>query len=334
MGAVATDWSRLRALIFGGVHARLVYVAASLGIPDVLREGALTTEEIASRTETHPESLRRVLRALAADRLFDEVAPDRFALTDVGRLLVDDSAGSRRNDALLIGDHVERVLAHVVEAVRTGKPAAELAFGRPYFDWLSENPEAAMIFNNAMTLGARAALPTLLQLELWPGAERVVDVGGGNGTVLSALLREHAHLEGTVFDLPHAERSANAVLAAAGVADRASFETGSFFDRVPAGADVYLAVQVLHNWADEDATRILQRIREAIAPVGRLLLIEIVVPSDDRNATAVADAMSYFWLGGGERTESAWRRLLADGGFRIDRITRGEWVSAIDALPA
>src|SRR5262249_5527336 len=220
------------------------------------------------------------------------------------------------------------------EAVRTGEPAADLAFGKPYFDWLSDNPDAATIFNSAMTLGARAALPTALELELWARAEYVGDVGGGNGTVLSALLREHPDLRGTVFDLPHAERSANAVLAAAGVADRASFKAGSFFERVPAGADVYLAVQVLHNWAHAEAVRILRQIREVMAPQGRLLLIEIVVPTDDHNATAVADAMSYFWLGGSERTEPEWRELLAQGGFRIDRMTPGEWVSAIEVLPA
>jgi O-methyltransferase len=330
----ASDWSRLRTLIFGGVRARLVYTAVRLGIPDALRDAPLSTEEIATRTGTHPESLRHVLRSLVVDGVFEEVAPDRFALAQVGRLLVDDAAGSRRYDALLIGDHVERVFAHLLEAVRTGQPAAHLAFGQPYFDWLSDNPEAATVFNSAMTLGARAALPTVLELELWTGAERVVDVGGGNGTVLSTLLREQPHLRGTVFDLPHAERSANAVLAAAGVADRASFEAGSFFERVPAGADVYLAVQVLHNWADDEAVRILRRIREVMASQRRLLLIEVVVPTDDHSATAVADAMSYFWLGGGERTGPEWRELLAEGGFRIDRMTPGEWVSAIEALPA
>jgi len=330
----ASDWGLLRTLIFGGVRARLVYTAARLRIPDALHDGPLSTEEIARRTETHPDSLRHVLRALVADGVFEEVAPDRFALTQVGRLLVDDAAGSRRYDALLIGDHVESVFAHLPEAVRTGEPAADLAFGKPYFDWLSDNPEAATIFNSAMTLGAQAAVPTAFELELWTRAEYVVDVGGGNGTVLSALLRKHPDLRGTVFDLPHAERSANAVLAAAGVADRASFEAGSFFERVPAGADVYLAVQVLHNWAHDEAVRILQQIREVMSPQGRLLLIEIVVPTDDHSATAVADAMSYFWLGGGERTEPEWRELLAQGGFRIDRMTPGEWVSAIEAVPA
>jgi SAM-dependent methyltransferase len=329
-----TDWSRLRSLIFGGIHARLVVVAVQLGIPDVLAARALTTQEIARHTRTQSLPLRHVLRALTADGLLEEVAPDTFELTDVGRLLVDDPAGSRRNDALLIGDHVDRVFAHVLDAVRTGEPAGELAFGRPYFEWLNEHPEAAAIFNNAMTLGARAALPTLLELDVWSRARTVVDVGGGNGTAIAALLREHEHLRGVVFDLPHAASAAAAVLEAAGVSGRASFEAGSFFERVPTGADVYVAVQVLHNWPDEEASRILRRIREAITQNGRLLLIEVVVADDEPSATAFVDAVSFFWLGGTERTKAAWRQLLERSGFRLDRIRPREWVSAIEALPA
>jgi hypothetical protein len=273
------------------------------------------------------------MRALAAEGLFEEVEPESFAVTELGRLLGEGTAESRKYDALMFGEHIDRVLAHLLETLRTGEPGARHAFGRPYFDWLDHDPEAAAIFNKAMTRGARGALPTLVALSIWREAKSVVDVGGGNGTAVSALLREHPHLSGIVFDLPHAEDEANALLAREGLADRARFEAGSFFDRVPAGADVYLAVQVLHNWGDDDAVRILERIREAANAEARLLLIELVAVDNDRSTTALADLLSLVWLGGKERSEREWRKLLARGGFRLEQITPGDRVSALEARP-
>jgi SAM-dependent methyltransferase len=334
MGAQdADDASRIRSLILGGVRAKLVYVVAKLGIADELAAGPLPIDEVARRTGAQLVALQRVLRALAAEGLFEEVEPRTFAVTSLGRLLAEDEPGSRKYDALLFGEHVDRVLAHISESVRSGRPAAVHAFGRPYFDWLDREPEAATIFNKAMIAGARATLPMLLPLEIWSRATSVVDVGGGNGTILAALLKDHPHLFGTVLDLPHAEVEATRLLAAEGVADRGSFEPGNFFERVPAGADVYLAVQVLHNWSDDDALRILRNVREAADQRGRLLLIEILVADDDPSSAAWADALSLVWLGGTERTEAEWRQLLDHGGFRVDAITPGERVSAIEAQP-
>ena len=329
----SADSGRLLELIFGAVRAKAVYVAAKFGIADELADGPLTVDELARRTEADPEALYRVMRVLAREGLFEEVEPRTFAVTELGRLLSEDAPGSRKYDALMFGEHVDRAFAHVLESVRTGEPSAKRAFGRPYYDWLTEEPEAAAVFNNAMIVGARATLPTLLPLAIWDEAESVVDVGGGNGTVLAALLKEHRHLRGSVFDLPHAEKDASERFAAEGVSDRAAFEAGSFFERVPAGADVYLAVQVLHNWNDEDAVRILRHVREATGDDARLLLIEVVVPDDDPASTALADLLSFVWLGGKERTKAEWRQLLERTGFRLDGITPGPRVSAIEARP-
>jgi hypothetical protein len=320
-------------LLFGSVRARLVYVAAKLGVADELSTGPLSLDELAQRTDTDADALLIVLRALAAERLFEEVEPRVFAVTEVGRPLAEDAPRSRKYDALMFGEHVDRVFAHVLESVRTGQPAAPRTFGRPYYEWLNEDADAARIFNNAMTGGARATLPTLLSLDLWRDVESVVDVGGGNGTVLAALLKEHPHLRGVVFDLRHAADDARAVLSAEGVADRGAFEAGNFFERVPPGADVYLEVQVLHNWSDEDAVRVVSRVREAAAETSRLLLIEAVVPDDDPAAAAVVNALSAVWLGGKERVEMEWRQLLDRGGYRLERITHGERVAALEARP-
>ena len=328
------DSARLFELIFGGVRAKAVYAAAKLGLPDELAGGPLTVDELALRVEAQPEPLRLLLRVLTREGLFEELKPRTFVLTSLGRLLAEDAAGSRKYDALMFGEHVDRAFGYVVDSLRTGRPSAERAFGWPYFDWLNQEPEAAAVFNKAMTGGARGALPTLLPLSFWSEVTSVVDVGGGNGTILAALLESHPHLRGIVFDLPHAEEAANALFAAEGLAHRATFEAGSFFERVPAGADVYLAVQVLHNWSDEEALRVLRRVGEAADAEARLLLIEVMVPEDDPASSALADLVSFVLLGGKERTEAEWRRLLARAGFRLDRVSPGSRVSALESRAA
>ena len=319
--------SRILSLLFSGVRARLAYAAAKLGVADALADRPLELDELARRTGANRDALRRVMRVLVAEGLFTEVVPTTYEATETGRAL-----SERKYDALLVGEHIDRVFAYVLDAVRTGRPAAERTFGSPYYEWLNENPDAAAIFNGAMTAGARAAVPTLVQLDVWRNAVTTVDIGGGNGTTLAALLAEHPHLRGVVFDLPHAEADARARLAAAGVADRGSFAAGDFFEAVPAGADVYFAVQVLHNWSDDDAVRILASIRTAMPATGRLVLIEIVA-SEDGAETALADVLSLVWLGGKERTQDEWRHVLGRGGFELTAITRGERVAAIAARP-
>ncbi|MGB2951908.1 MAG: methyltransferase, partial [Gaiellaceae bacterium] len=243
--------------------------------------------------------------------------------------------GSRKYLSLMFAEHTDRAFNHVLEVVRTGEPAAKLAFGKPYFDWLADHPDAAEIFNKAMTGGASVRLPTLVPLEIWSSARSVVDVGGGNGTAVAALLKEHPHLHGTVFDLPHCEAEARALLDAGGVADRATFEPGDFFEAVPSGADVYVLLQILHDWSDEEATRVLRSVRNAIGDDGRLIVLEDIVPDKaGEGGPILLDLTVLVLLGGRERTEVEWRQLLAGGGFQVTRITPGPRASAIEARPA
>jgi hypothetical protein len=328
------DLSRILNLIFGTVRAKAVYVAAKLGISDELADGPLTVDELARRTEADPDALYRVLRVLAGEGLYEEVDARAFAVTSVGRLISEDAPGSRKYLSLMFAEQTDRAFDHVLDVVRTGEPAAAQVFGKPFFDWLADHPDAAEIFNRAMTSGAAARLPTLLPLEIWSTAGTVVDVGGGNGTAVAALLHEHPHLLGTVFDLPHVESDATERLADEGVADRARFEPGDFFESVPRGADVYVLLQILHDWSDDDATRILRSVREAIGDEGRLVVLEDIVPDDPKSGGPILlDLTVLVLLGGGERTEAEWRQLLADGGFEVTRITPGLPASAIEARP-
>jgi len=199
-------------LIFGAIPAQTLYVAAKLGIADELAGGPLSVDELATRTSTNADALCRILRALAVEGVFEEVEPRTFAVTELGRLISEDAPGSRRYDSLMLAEQVAPVFGHILESVRTGQPAARLVFGKPYFDWLVEHPDAAETFNKAMESGATARLPTLLSLDLWDDVTHVVDVGGGNATALVALLTAHPQLHGVVFDLPHVKGEAEAVI--------------------------------------------------------------------------------------------------------------------------
>ena len=325
---------RLGSLIFATVVAKSIYVAAKLRIADRLLDGLRPVEELARETDTDPDALCRVLRALAAEGLFDEAEPRMFAVTELGRLLAEETPGSRRADALMFGEQVDPVLAQLLESVQTGEPAGPRVFGKHYFDWLAENPEAAENFNTAMAVGGTARLPALLSLDVWQRAEQVVDVGGGNGSVLTALLPDHPALRGVVFDLPHVEAEAEATIAAAGLSDRCKFVGGSFFDSVPKGADVYLLLQILHDWNDADATHILHTCREAIRDDGRIVVVEHFIADErTRSDAAWLDVLMLVLIGGKERTEPEWRALFAAGGFELERITPGERAAAIEARP-
>jgi hypothetical protein len=324
------ELARIIRLIFSSVRSRAVYVAAKLELADELADGPLPLRELARRTDTSADALRRLLRLLADDELVLEVEPDVYAVTTAGRLLARSDPESAWSAAVMLGEHMDPVFAHVLETMRTGRPAADRVFGKHYFEWLGDHPDEAEIFNLAMSAGARARLPTLLQLDFWPEVGNIVDVGGGDGTIVAALLKEHAQLRGTVFDLPHAEPAARRVLA--DVADRASFEAGDFFASVPAGADVYLLLQILHDWTDEDAGRILLTVRRAIGADSRLVVVEEIVP-ENGPAPVVLDFSMLVLLGGRERTEAEWRALLAEHGFEVTAVTPGPRSAAIEARP-
>jgi O-methyltransferase domain len=324
---------RIMSLIFGAIPAQTLYVAAKLGIADELAGGPLSVDELATRTSTNADALYRILRALAVEGVFEVVKPRTFAVTELGRLISEDAPGSRRYDSLMFAEHVAPVFEHMLESVRTGQPAASLVFGMPYFDWLAEHPEAAETFNKAMESGATARLPTLLTLDLWDEVTHVVDVGGGNATALVALLKAHPQLHGVVLDLPHVRGEAEAVIGAAGLGDRCEFVGGSFFESVPEGGDVYVLLQILPDWNDADATRILHSCREAIPEQGRLVVVEYVLTDEEGDGAKWLDVLMLVLLGGRERTEAEWLRLLSAGRFEVERIRAGARASAIEARP-
>ncbi|MFJ4091495.1 methyltransferase [Kitasatospora sp. NPDC089913] len=309
--------------LLGGFQvSQALYVAARAGVADRLLDGPVALGVLADSVGLRPDPLRRILRVLGSEDVFAfDQQQDVVALGPLGHTLVTGGADSVRSIALAWMETHYAPFAELWGTATTGVPAAELAFGRPFFDWLGQDSARTATFTAAMadfTLAVRRHAFSRVELD---GVGTVVDVGGADGTVLAGLAERYPAVRGVVFDLPHVVRGAEAVVRARGVGDRISVVGGDFFVEVPSG-DCYLACFVLHDWSDEQAARILARIREAAAVAdARLVLVETVL--DVGPAPQVAQLLDLTMLGlvaGRERTTGDWRRLLAGSGFRLERV--------------
>jgi hypothetical protein len=314
-------------LLFGFFPTQVLHVAATLQLADHLHDAPRTTADLATATGTDEPSLARVLRALACFGVVDEAEPGTWALGPYGPGLLTEGPVSLRHLVLLFaGDEVWRSWGELGETVRTGEPAWDRITGASSFELMRRNPEFQAMFNRAMAEGTRNAAPGIAEAGGFDRFRSVVDVGGGDGTLLAAVLRAHAHLRGTVFDLAEGMETAPQVLAAAGVSDRGVTEAGDFFAAVPGGHDAYLVKSVIHDWDDERAGTILRNIRAAMDRDGALLVVEPVMPdapssSPDVLMMVMSDLNMLVCTGGKERTESEFRALLADAGFAVRAIT-------------
>lgn len=209
----------------------------------------------------------------------------------------------------------------------------EETFGRGFWEWLAEHPEDRAAFDEKM----RARLPALLEMVAaydWPTTGHVVDVGGGTGTLLTDVLTRRPGLTGTHFDVPQTIAAAGDVVRASGTADRCTLMSGDFFDAVPAGGDLYLLSQIIHDWPDDEAVRILTAVREAMGDGARVLLLEGVMPEGDApGPLATLDLHMLAMFGAGERDRGQWEALLGRAGLRLDRIRTGPYVSWVEAVP-
>jgi SAM-dependent methyltransferase len=290
-------WNLLR----GPLTARAMAIVAELRVPDALAAGPRPVAEVAREVGADPETLYRLLRALASDGVFAEEEPGVFRNTDSSELLRTGWA----DFAHLFGGLFYRTLT---EFDASGEPSFERAFGTDFWSWLKANPEERAAFDRAMEQGKENRIARLDVVE-WRGDETVVDVGGGNGSLLTELLKRQPGLRGIVFDLPETVRD-EAVLG-----ERIEFVEGSFFESVPEG-DVYILGTILHDWDDARATEILRTIRAAARPDSRLLIIDAVVPAgNEPGGGKWLDLLMLAISGGKERSEAQWRELLAAGGF-------------------
>lgn len=311
----------LRDAIFGFMRTQLVYVAAALRIPEAIAAGITEPDALAEHAGADPDALRRVLRGLVAAGVLTERAGEGYALTTAGEALREDAPGSLRAFALSAGDDWYTTWGELLPAVRTGEVAFERVHGAPLFAWLADHPDEAAAFNRRMVVATTGTAAAVLDAYDFSRHRVVVDLGGGLGVFLAAVLRAHPHLRGRLFDLPRVAAEARVALDAAGVGDRCETVGGDFFaDPLPA-ADAWIVSQILHDWDDERCLAILRGIRRAIAPDGRVLVVEAVLPNRVTGPSVAVDhdLLMLTIVGGRERTEAEYGALFAASGFALER---------------
>ena len=313
-------------LINGGAMSQAACVTAELGIADLLAEGPKRADELARATACHEPSMHRFLRALAALEVCVERDDGAFALAPMGMLLRSDVPNSLRSWAIWCGKHMWPVSGDLIHSVKTGETARQRLGSVDRFGLLESDQAAATVFNNAMAELSRLVASEVLLSYEFGAMQRVVDVGGGYGALLAAVLTAHPGVRGVLFDLPQAIEGARTHLSNAGLTDRCELIAGDFFESVPNGADAYLLKAVLHDWDDQKSQAILLNCRRAIPLNGKLLLIERIVP--DRfeacslhHAIAWADLTMLVEFGGRERTVREFRDLLESSGFKLTSAT-------------
>jgi SAM-dependent methyltransferase len=305
----------------GIIASWALYVAARLGIADLMADGSQTTDDLARMTGAHPAALYRVLRFLGMLGVVTEVEPHRFGLTALGECLRTSAAGSLRSWFIMNGP-IYRVFADApLDSVLTGKPAFEKVLGAGFFEYAARDPEWGEAFNSAMEDVGRQTAHAVVEAYDFSGIGRIVDVGGGHGTLLTAILQAHPELTGVLFDLPRVTEGAASKIAEAGLAGRCEVVGGDFFESVPAGGDAYVLSWVIHDWDDDHALNILRNCRRAIRDSGRLLLVEANLPAgDEPHFAKQLDMAMLVALGGQERTETEYANLMTAAGFGLSRV--------------
>jgi hypothetical protein len=301
--------------------SQALYVAAKLGVADLLAEGPRSVEALAVATQTDAPSLHRVMRALASVGVFTEARPRTFALTPLAALLRTEAPDSMRALAIMYAEEQYRAWGDVLYSVRTGTTAFEKQFGTSYFAYLAQHPEADRVFNEAMTGGVAQIVGAVLEAYDFSPFTTVVDVGGSYGTMLAAILRHHPATHGILFDQPHVVAAAGEQLAMAGVAERCTTVGGDFFVEVPAGGDAYVLAQILHDWDDEHSVAILRQCRRAMPAYGKLLVVELVLPPGEEPFFGKwLDLHMLVLLGARERTATEYEALFRAAGFTLGRV--------------
>ncbi|MBI1983390.1 MAG: methyltransferase [Acidobacteria bacterium] len=326
----------LSQMLTGYWTSQAVYVAAKLGIADGLANGAKNSRELASLTGAHAPTLHRLLRALESLGVLADAGEGRFTLTPLGSCLRSGAAGSLRSLAITLGEEHYVAWGELLDSVRTGRAAFDRAYGTGFFAYLTKHPASGETFHAAMAELAALHAPALLAVYDFSAFTRVVDVGGGSGALLAAILGAHPALRGVVFDSPEAIEIARERLAVAGLADHAEAVAGDFFESVPGGGDLYILRQIIHDWDDARAMRILTHCRHAMAAPAKLLIFEHVVPPGGGTSFAkLLDLNMIVISGGRERTEEEFRALLDAAGFRLARlIPTPAMLSVLEAAPA
>ncbi|OBA57471.1 hydroxyneurosporene methyltransferase [Mycobacterium sp. 1100029.7] len=309
-------------MVMNAWAAQAITTAADLGIADALANGPLSADELARAVNADADAVSRLLRALISRGIFRQRRDGRYELTPLADCLRSDAEVSLRGFARFLGaaQHREH-WSHLTNVIRTGRPAIPELRGKPIFEYLQDEPEFAEIFNDAMTSGSELAVAALTAAYDFSCYDTIVDVGGGHGRLLAAVLEVTPQARGVLFDLPAVVAGAPAVLSERHVQDRVKIVPGSFFEAIHEGGDAYVLKNVIHDWPDDEAVRILRNVRNAADPGKHVLLLEFVIPDHDREFPGKwADLEMLLIAGARERSAAEYEQLLSSAGFRMTRV--------------
>jgi hypothetical protein len=310
-------------MVGGAFIAQAVYVAAKLGLADLLKDGPKSAEYLAVATASDERSLFRVLRALASVGAFTEVEPKTFANTPMTDTLREDHPNSTRELTIWMGEPEHwKVYGELRHSVKTGKPAWDVVHGEPVFPYLFEtNKELGDIFNRAMTSYSAQTIPAILEAYDFSNSRTIADIAGGYGHLLGAVLEANANAKGILFDLGVVLEGAPKMLESYGVNERVELVEGDFNAEIPVVADIYMLKHIIHDWYDETNQKILGNIRNNMPDGANVLIIDSVIPEDNSpHFGKVIDLEMLMSPGGVERTESEFETLLANSGLKLTRI--------------
>jgi DNA-binding Lrp family transcriptional regulator len=301
-----------------------ITAAAQLGIADALADGPLPVAELASRVGADADALNRLLRALVSRGVFRQRHDARYELNSLARTLCSDAPVSLTHAAQFYGSREQRERwTELVESIRTGNTVVPGLRGKEAFDYFADKPELAELFNQTMTSISNLTLAPVVAGYDFSHYATVVDVGGGHGSLLAAILEAAPDSRGILYDLPSVVADAPKVFCEHNVADRVHITEGSFFDQIPDGGDAYVLKNIMHDWADEKAIKILRNVRAAADARATVLLIEFVIPEHHRDFPGKwVDLEMLLNLGARERTAAEYGDLLGKAGFRITRVVQ------------
>lgn len=323
---------QLLAMASGAWVTQMIHVAAELALADLLVDGARDVDDLAQMAGAHTDTLFRLMRGLASLGIFQETEPRRFSLTPLAELLRSDHPQSLRQFARMLGDEHYLSWDDLLHCVRSGENGFRHRYGQSIFEWYQANPTRGEVFDQAMGDFSRAETAALLQAYPFAEVHHLVDVGGGRGSLIMAVLRAHGHLRGTLFDQAWVVEP---VAVPADLEGRLAVSQGDFFVSVPKGADAYLLKHILHDWDDVACLRILEAIRGAMAPGGRVLIVEPVIPPGNGPFPGKLLDLNMLVMteGGRERTGEEYGALLEKGGLRLSRIVpTPSTVSVVEAV--
>jgi SAM-dependent methyltransferase len=337
-GSPARTYQVLFQLIIGKWISQAVGTVVELGIPDQLARRGRRCADMAGQLDISEDGLYRLLRALASVGVLAESSDRRFTLTPMGQLLRRDHPQSLAGYAHFTAhDSTWRPWGQLNYSVKTGLPAFDHVFHEPVFEYFAKNPDAAAVFDDAMTSISGAEARATSDAYDFKGIGALMDVAGGHGLLLATILQRYKKMRGILFDLPHVAAGASATFGRARVTGRVRVETGDFFRELPTGADAIIMKHIVHDWDDDSATRILQTCHRALGAKGKLLIVDPVVPTGNvpHYGKLLDLEMLVLTPRGRERTKAEFTRLLRGAGFRLSKVVATKSpLSIVEAVKA